>query len=151
MESGANDAALSPVPRDTIAAPLVRSQEYASSPLLSLLMGVPSIAGLHQVIPTVYYHTFIPHKPGAQTDSRRRCCRRQDTPDSGGQDEKDAQRSESGNPLAGPFSVEGAQPGDALLVTFQKVRLNRSWGYSAYRLGLIALIPEAVLGVYSDH
>src|SRR3954454_23580077 len=72
------------------------------------------------------------------------------TIDSGGQDEKGVKRSEPGNPLTGPFAVEGAEPGDALVVHLKKVRLNRDWGWSAFRLGLFALTPEAVEHVYSN-
>ena len=55
---------------------------------------------------------------------------------------------ESGNPLTGPFFIEGAEPGDAIRVAFRKVRLNRNWGTTAYRLGLYALLPEAIEGLH---
>lgn len=35
-----------------------------------------------------------------------------------------------GNPLTGPFVVEGALPGDVLAVKLHEVRLNRDWAYS---------------------
>lgn len=60
------------------------------------------------------------------------------------------QRSDPSNPLTGAFYVEGAESGDALAVHFRKVRLNRDWGYSAYRLGLFSLTPEYVEKIYSD-
>ena len=59
-------------------------------------------------------------------------------------------RSEPFNPLTGPFFVEGAEPGDALVVRLKKVRLNRDWGWSAYRLGLFSLTPEAVEHIYPN-
>ena len=37
---------------------------------------------------------------------------------------------EGGNPLFGPFYVEGAEPGDALEVHLDKVRVNRNYGYT---------------------
>jgi acetamidase/formamidase len=73
------------------------------------------------------------------------------TLDSGGQDYQSEHRSEPGNPLTGPFLVEGAEPGDSLIVTLRRVRLNRNWGYSAYRLGLYSLMPEYVDSIYSNH
>jgi acetamidase/formamidase len=101
------------------------------------------------VIASTYYRTFShAHpvlkqiKPGEPVATR--------TLDAGGQDERSVKRSEPGNPLTGPFSVEGAEPGDALAVHLRKVRLNRDWGWSAYRLGLFALTPEAVEHVYSN-
>ena len=57
--------------------------------------------------------------------------------DSGGGDQKGIhhlkhpyQRPEGGNPLFGPFYVEGAEPGDALEVSLDKVRVNRNYGYT---------------------
>jgi amidase len=35
-----------------------------------------------------------------------------------------------GNPLTGPFYVEGAVPGDVLVVKLHRVRLNRDWAFS---------------------
>src|SRR6476661_789145 len=61
--------------------------------------------------------------------------------DSGGQDYKGVRHlqhpyvyPESGNPLMGPLYIEGAEYGDALEVHLDKVRLNRNWGYTSYRL-----------------
>ena len=34
----------------------------------------------------------------------------------------------------GPFYIEGSEYGDALEVKLDKVRLNRNWGYTSYRL-----------------
>jgi acetamidase/formamidase len=45
------------------------------------------------------------------------------TLDAGGQDEKGCVvASEPSNPLTGPFFVEGAEAGDALVVRFVKMR-----------------------------
>jgi amidase len=49
------------------------------------------------------------------------------TLDSGGQDYQSKQLAEGGNPLTGPFYIEGAEPGDAILVHLRRVRLNRNW------------------------
>lgn len=49
---------------------------------------------------------------------------------------------ESGNPLMGPFYIEGADYGDTLEVHLDKVRLNRPYGYTSYRLSLGALQPS---------
>jgi acetamidase/formamidase len=72
------------------------------------------------------------------------------TIDASGRDEKGVSRSEPGNPLTGPFSVEGAEPGDALVVHFLKVRMNRNWGFTSYRLGLFSLTPDSIEGLYPD-
>jgi acetamidase/formamidase len=101
------------------------------------------------VVATTYYRTFThAHpvlkriKPGEAVATK--------TIDAGGQDEKGVRRHEPGNPLTGPFSVEGAEPGDALAVHLRKIRPNRNWGWSANRLGLFALTPESVEHVYSN-
>ena len=52
--------------------------------------------------------------------------------------------------MTGPFFIEGAEPGDALVVRIKKLTLNRNWGYTAYRLGLFALTPNYVEHVYSN-
>jgi amidase len=39
-----------------------------------------------------------------------------------------------GNPLTGPFYVEGAVPGDVLVVRLHRVRLNRGWAFSGTSL-----------------
>jgi acetamidase/formamidase len=57
---------------------------------------------------------------------------------------------ESGNPLTGPFFIEGAEPGDAIFVHLRKVRLNRDWGWTAFRLGLYSLLPDAIEGIYPN-
>ena len=70
------------------------------------------------------------------------------TIDSGGRDEQGVERAPGGNPLTGPFFVEGAEPGDALLVHFHQVRLNRSWGTTSARLGMFALTPESIAALH---
>jgi amidase len=47
------------------------------------------------------------------------------TVDAGGVDPKGVRRSGGGNPETGPFYIEGAFPGDTLIVKLNKVRLNR--------------------------
>ena len=106
-------------------------------------------AETHQAAATTFYRTFSRShpvlkrvKPGDTVATK--------TLDAGGQDEKDARRAEAGNPLTGPFYVEGAEAGDALIVRFVKVRMNRNWGWTAYRLGLFSLTPESVEQLYSN-
>ncbi|MDX2183868.1 MAG: acetamidase/formamidase family protein, partial [Gemmatimonadaceae bacterium] len=42
--------------------------------------------------------------------------------------------SPGGNPLVGPFYVEGAVPGDVLVLRLHRVRLNRTWAFSGTEL-----------------
>ncbi|HEX3766056.1 MAG TPA: acetamidase/formamidase family protein [Kofleriaceae bacterium] len=52
------------------------------------------------------------------------------TVDAGGSDAKGTARVLGGNPETGPFYVEGALPGDTLVVHIVKLRLNRDWAIS---------------------
>jgi amidase len=77
--------------------------------------------------------------------------------DSGGQDQAGVRHlqhpyvyPESGNPLMGPFYIEEADIGDALEVHLDKVRLNRNWGYTAYRLSSDILTSSAAEGQYKN-
>jgi acetamidase/formamidase len=72
------------------------------------------------------------------------------TIDAGGYDEKTQKKGERPNPLTGPFFVEGAEPGDAIAVKFTGMRMNRNFGFSAYRLGLYAIEPDRVEGLYAN-
>ena len=118
---------------------------------LVLLLPVTLLAETHKVIPQTYYRTFSrAHpvlkriKPGDIVVTT--------TLDASGRDERGEQRHpESGNPLTGPFYVEGAEPGDALAVHFLKLGMNRNWGYSAYRLGLFSLTPDYIETVYPNN
>jgi amidase len=72
------------------------------------------------------------------------------TLDSRGKNFRSEQSSPIENALTGPFYIEGAEPGDAILVTLRKVRLNRNWGFTAPRLGLYALLPNVLKRVSRD-
>lgn len=63
------------------------------------------------------------------------------TIDSGGLDSKLERRSPGGNPATGPFYIEGALPGDTLVVHLNKVRLNRDTARSGSRINLRTVTP----------
>ncbi|HEY6328557.1 MAG TPA: acetamidase/formamidase family protein [Blastocatellia bacterium] len=63
------------------------------------------------------------------------------TVDAGGWDKDHIRRSMGGNPLSGPFYVEGAAPGDTLVVHFTKIRLNRDTAESGDSIAPTALNP----------
>src|SRR4051794_28732919 len=54
-----------------------------------------------------------------------------ETIDAAGFDKNAVKRQKGGNPLTGPFYIEGAFPGDVLAVTLFKVQLNRSKGFTS--------------------
>ncbi len=116
---------------------------------LAALLAFAIVGDTHTVVPTQYYRTFSRMhpvfervKPGDRVVTK--------TLDSGGQDERNVTRSEPFNPLTGPFFVEGAEPGDALIVRIKSLKMNRDWGWSAFRLGLFAITPDDVEHVYSN-
>jgi acetamidase/formamidase len=96
---------------------------------------------IHTVVNEVNYHTFSHQhpvlariRPGDVVVTK--------TVDSAGFDLHGVRHTKThGNPLTGPFYVEGAEPGDAVVVHLNRVRLNRATGYSAFRVG--ALQAEA--------
>lgn len=116
--------------------------------LLTLLLSAPLYCA-DAIVADTYHRTFSHTNPVLKRIQPGQVIATK-TLDSGGQDEKDAHRSEPGNPLTGPFYIEGTEPGQAIAVTLSKVRLNRNWGYSGYRLGLISLSPDSIEGLYTD-
>ena len=64
--------------------------------------------------------------------------------DAGGTDPKGVRRTSGGNPLTGPFYVEGAIPGDTLVVHFNRIRLNRDSAISSPLIVNGALNPGYV-------
>jgi amidase len=66
------------------------------------------------------------------------------TVDAAGTDSKGVRRSQGGNPETGPFYIEGAFPGDTLVVKLNKVRLNRDSAISSSQISGNALNPGYV-------
>jgi amidase len=117
--------------------------------LLSVLAAVSLFAETRTAVPDKYYRTFsatnpvfLKINPGDIVVTK--------TLDAGGQNYKNEQLSEPSNPLTGPFYIEGAEPGDALVVHLRKVRLNRNWGWTAYRLGLFSLTADSIETTYPN-
>jgi hypothetical protein len=91
----------------------------AQARLLFLCACVPALLSgeTHRVIATTYYHTFFrAHpvlkriQPGDVVITK--------TLDTGGQDDNNEHRAAPGNPLTGPFYVEGAEPAMRFGFTF---------------------------------
>ena len=53
------------------------------------------------------------------------------TIDAAGVDWNGKQVGQGPNPQTGPFYIEGAEPGDAIVVTIERIETNRPTGYSA--------------------
>jgi len=83
----------------------------------------------HDFVPTEFHRQFSPFVkpvltvfPGDTIHTT--------TVDAGGVDSKGARRSQGGNPQTGPFYVEGALPGDTLVVRIVRLKLNRDYAVS---------------------
>lgn len=61
------------------------------------------------------------------------------TADSRGQDSDGVAKAPRGNPQTGPFYVEGAMPGDTLVVHLDRVRTNRDTAYQTNQIATNAL------------
>jgi amidase len=94
-------------------------------------------AATHTVVNEVNYHTFSREHPIlARIQSGDLVVTK--TVDSAGFDYQGIRHTKThGNPLTGPFYVEGAEPGDAVVVQLKRVRLNRETGYTAFRVGAL--------------
>src|SRR5262245_24565489 len=98
--------------------------------LVSLMCSSRSVAAAPEVIvPEKYHRTFAASHPvlkrirSGETVVARTVC-------AAGRDEKGEPVTQGGNPLTGPFIVEEAVPGDALVVHFRKLRMTRAWGHT---------------------
>ena len=108
---------------------------------------------IHRFQPLIYYHTYGPNEPAHHVKPGDTV--KAPTVDAGGQDheghplpDEKRQRSpgtvlSSSNPLTGPFYVEGAQPGDTLVVEIQRIKLTRSSAYSSILPWFGSLTEEA--------
>jgi acetamidase/formamidase len=100
----------------------------------------PASPKVHDFEPTVFHRVFSDAIPPAlhvfPGDTVRTW-----TVDAGGTDSKGVRRSLGGNPETGPFYVEGAFPGDTLVVKLNKVRLNRDSAISSGQISGGALTP----------
>ena len=64
--------------------------------------------------------------------------------DAGGTDPKGVRRTSGGNPLTGPFYIDGTVPGDTLVIRFTRIRLNRNTAISSPLIVNSALDPDYV-------
>ncbi len=118
--------------------------------ILWLALQAVGFGKTHEVFPDRFYATFsFAHEPVATVEPG-------DTVsttllDSRGHDKNGKLVIYADNVLTGPFYVKGAEPGDTLVVHFNKVRLNRDWGWNGVRVGLNAVTPQYVDGIYDNN
>jgi amidase len=111
---------------------------------VTLLLAPPRAgAETHRFSPTIYYNTYsfahpaaLRIKPGDRVITK--------TIDAAGVDETGKPVASGPNPQTGPFFVEGAEPGDMLVVTIEKLDTNRTMAYSGSLLSPYTVDPAAI-------
>jgi acetamidase/formamidase len=118
--------------------------ERGGDPLLWRAHRIPVVKATprtHTFEPTTFHHAFsgaiVPAlhiNPGDTIKTS--------TVDAWGVDAKGVRRCAGGNPQTGPFFVEGAMPGDTLVIKFHRIRLNRDSGRSGGQIAPSAVQPD---------
>ena len=104
----------------------------------------------HEFKPTVFYRDYSPiHAPALTVNPGDTI--HTTTVDAGGTDERGEARVAGGNPQTGPFYINGAEPGDTLVVHIVHLKLNRDWAESDDNLDPRALDPELAIKTRGNH
>jgi acetamidase/formamidase len=108
---------------------------------------------IHHFTPQKYYHTYGPNPPALKIKPGDKIVA--STVDAGGLDHMGKQITpdmrqsspdtvySSSNPLTGPFYVDGAEPGDTLIVEIERIKLTRSSAWSRNASNFGGLTEEA--------
>jgi len=99
---------------------------FTATPAPVLKHGPPQ---RHEFTPTTYYRQFSPFNKPVLTVSPGDTIHTT-TVDAGGTDYTGVTRVLGGNPQTGPFYIEGAEPGDTLVVHIVHLKLNRDYAVS---------------------
>lgn len=102
----------------------------------------------HRFEPTIYYNTLGPHEPVLNVRDGDTLV--VTTVDARGFDANRDQVATRGNPMTGPFFVEGAEPGDSLAVRLDEIVPSRTYGFTtaAIASNIVdpAYVPELPVG-----
>lgn len=97
----------------------------------------------HRYVPDHFFNTYSgAHPPALHVKPGDRVVTK--TIDAGGTDWNDKPTGTGGNPETGPFYVDGAEPGDVLVVRFEKIETNRAKAYSGSLLAPYAVDPATL-------
>ena len=96
----------------------------------------------HRFTPTTYYRTLGPHPAVLRMSAGDTVIT--STVDARGFDRDRAQVTPRGNPQTGPFLVEGAEPGDTLVVRLDRVQPNRRHGWCGSSVAPGVVDPDYV-------
>jgi amidase len=96
--------------------------------------------------PTAYYTSIGSHEPALRINTGDRVVTT--TVDASGRDATGTQVTPGGNPMTGPFYVEGAEPGDTLILQLERITPNRSYGWTSQVLASNVVDPTFVTELY---
>jgi len=96
----------------------------------------------HRFTPTHYHTSLGPHEPVLRVEDGDTIITT--TVDARGVDHLREQATPRGNPQTGPFYVEGAEPGDTLVVELDEIRPNRRYGFCGSSVAPNVVDPEYV-------
>jgi len=96
----------------------------------------------HHFEPTTYHLTLGQHEPVLRIQSGDTV--KTSTVCADGRDRDGKVVIEGGNPQTGPFSIEGAEPGDVLAVRFDRIVPNRRFGWTGTMLAPNVVEPHFV-------
>jgi amidase len=100
-------------------------------------------AETHRFVPQAFYNTYsFAHPPALHIKPGDRVVTK--TVDAAGVDWNGNSITTGPNPQTGPFFIDGAEPGDMLVVTIEKLETNRSTAYSSSLLAPYAVDPAAI-------
>jgi amidase len=110
---------------------------------LSVGASLPVAAETHRFVPQQFYNTYsVAHPPALHVKPGDRIVTR--TIDAAGVDWNGKQVGTGPNPQTGPFYVDGAEPGDMLVVSIEKLETNRAMAYSGSLLAPYTVDPSAI-------
>lgn len=96
----------------------------------------------HRFTPSALHNTMGSHAPALTIASGDTVIA--STADAHGFDFRGEKIADRPNPMTGPFFIEGAEPGDALLISIRDIRMTRATGWTFDALSLNVVDPGAV-------
>jgi len=100
-------------------------------------------ADTHRFVPATFYNTYsFAHPPALHVKPGDRVVTK--TIDASGVDWNGKTVSSGPNPETGPFYIDGAEPGDMIVVTFEKIETNRASAWSGSLLSPYTVTPQAI-------
>ncbi len=96
----------------------------------------------HRFEPSRYHPTLGSHEPVLRVADGDTIVT--STLDAHGKNAREEVVAEGPNPMTGPFFVDGAEPGDTLVVTLDRLEPNREYGWSAPVLAPNVVDPETI-------